>query len=78
MCAKLGGEPWAIELPLKDTMVLGYDSYHDASGPNRSAGAVVSTINPNMTRFHSTCVVHEHGEEIHPKINECFSKALKA
>merc|ERR1712098_40799 len=29
MNCKLGGEPWAVKIPLKNTMILGYDTYHD-------------------------------------------------
>jgi len=25
-----GGEPWAVDIPMKNTMVLGYDTYHDS------------------------------------------------
>ena len=45
MAAKLGAEPWAVPIPLKDTMVIGYDSYHDSSTKGMAVGAVVSTIN---------------------------------
>ncbi len=77
MAAKLGAEPWSVKIPLSDCMVVGYDSYHDTAGPNRSVGAVVSTTNQALTRFHSSCVMHEHGEEIHTKIKECLTKALR-
>ena len=26
MNAKLGGEPWAVKIPMKDTMIIGYVS----------------------------------------------------
>ncbi len=35
MAAKLGGEPWAVPIPLKQCLVIGYDSYHDTTGPNK-------------------------------------------
>ncbi|QQP38308.1 Uncharacterized protein FKW44_018851, partial [Caligus rogercresseyi] len=41
MATKLGAEPWGISLPIKGTMVIGYDSYHDTSVKGRSVGAVV-------------------------------------
>ncbi len=77
MAAKIGGEPWGMKIPLNDTMVIGYDSYHDTVGDKRSVGAVISTINKGLTKFHSSCVFHEHGEEIHIKIKECVVKALR-
>ena len=50
MATKLGAQPWAVKIPIKDTMVLGYDSYHDTATPNRSVGAVVSTTNQTLTK----------------------------
>merc|ERR1711909_253415 len=44
MNCKLGGEPWAVKIPLTDTMVIGYDTYHDTSQKGRSVGAVVARI----------------------------------
>ena len=29
MNAKLGGEPWAVKILMKNTMVIGYDTYHN-------------------------------------------------
>ena len=31
MNAKMGGEVWAVEVPLKKLMVVGFDSHHDSS-----------------------------------------------
>ena len=35
---KLGGELWAVEVPLKGLMVVGYDTYHDSSKKGHSVG----------------------------------------
>lgn len=35
---KLGGELWAVEVPLKGLMVVGYDTYHDSSRKGHSVG----------------------------------------
>ena len=40
MNCKLGGEPWAVDIPMKNTMVLGYDTYHDSLHKDKSAGAL--------------------------------------
>jgi len=76
--AKMGAEPWRIEIPLRNMMVVGYDSYHDTDRQNKSFGAMVSTTNTSLTRFHSSCVEHGNYEELHPKIGECFISALRA
>lgn len=36
MNCKLGGTLWSISVPLKSAMVIGIDSYHDASRKKRS------------------------------------------
>uniref|UniRef100_A0A0K2UXM2 Piwi-like protein 1 n=1 Tax=Lepeophtheirus salmonis TaxID=72036 RepID=A0A0K2UXM2_LEPSM len=45
MATKLGAEPWGVSIPIKNTMVIGYDSYHDTSLKGKSVGAVVFHIN---------------------------------
>ena len=35
---KLGGDLWAVEVPLKGLMVVGYDTYHDSSKKGQSVG----------------------------------------
>ena len=40
MNAKLGGEPWAVKILMKNTMVIGYDTYHDTLKSGVSVGAV--------------------------------------
>ena len=51
MNCKLGGEPWAV----KDTMVIGCDTYHDSKTKGRSVGAVVTSLNSTFTKP-STCL----------------------
>ena len=50
MSCKLGGQPWAVEIPLKKTMVVGYDTYHDTVDKKKSVGALVATLNDSFTR----------------------------
>ncbi len=82
MATKLGGEPWAVKLPLKDLMVVGYDSYHDSLAPNKNGmkmavGAVVSSINQTITRFCSTVSFHYNNEELLQQMRVCMAKALR-
>merc|ERR1712090_48256 len=51
MNAKLGGEPWAVKIPMKNTMVIGYDTYHDTVHKSKSVGALVASLNPSLTKF---------------------------
>lgn len=77
MASKLGAEPWGVQIPLKDTMVMGYDSYHDTLDKSKSVGALVSTLNKSMTRFTSSCTVHANKEELHVQLKLAFIKALR-
>ena len=72
-----GYEPWAVEMPLKDCMVVGYDSYHDSNQKGMSVGAFVSTTNQTMTRYHSTCTMHRNDEELLNQMRACVTNALR-
>ncbi|KAL1470729.1 hypothetical protein MTO96_024086 [Rhipicephalus appendiculatus] len=61
---KLGGEAWCLEIPLSNTMVIGYDTYHDAGSRNRSAGAFVASMNRTFTRWYSRVSFHASHQEL--------------
>src|SRR5687768_2054923 len=55
MNAKMGGEPWSIKLPLKNTMFVGFGVYHGAKGSKGgSVGAMVATLSHRFTKYFST------------------------
>uniref|UniRef100_A0A2K6G2W7 Piwi like RNA-mediated silencing 4 n=1 Tax=Propithecus coquereli TaxID=379532 RepID=A0A2K6G2W7_PROCO len=56
MTCKLGGELWALEIPLKSLMVVGIDVCKDALSKDVVVGCVAS-INPRITRWFSRCIV---------------------
>ncbi len=69
MATKLGGEPWAVSIPINNVMVVGYDSYHDSLAPSKygmklAVGAVVSSLNQSLTRFSSSVSLHYNNEEL--------------
>ena len=78
MAAKLGGEPWNVAIPLKHTMIVGSDSFHDTANKRKSIGAFVSTMNADLTRFHSSAAVHENNDELLSNMRIAFKKALEA
>ena len=59
MNCKLGGEPWAVKIPLKNTMVIGYDTYHDTVHKSKSVGALVASLNPSLTKYISSANIHD-------------------
>ncbi|XP_074604110.1 piwi-like protein 1 [Brevipalpus obovatus] len=64
MSVKLGAEAWALEIPLKNMMVVGYDCYHDTAKKGSSIGAFVCSLNPSATRWYSRVSYHINQEEM--------------
>ena len=48
---KLGGEIWAVEVPVKNIMVIGIDVYHDSLTKGKSIVGFVASTNANLTRY---------------------------
>jgi len=77
MNCKLGGEPWNVPIPLKGTMIVGFDTYHDSERKGTSVGAVVSSLNDHFTKYSSTVMFHKSNEEITAGMNTAMTKALR-
>ena len=52
---KLGGEVWAVKIPLKRLMVIGIDCYHDSQNKGKSIAGFVASMNQSLTKY--VCVV---------------------
>merc|ERR1719260_72120 len=76
MNCKLGGEPWAVKIPLKNTMVIGYDTYHDSLHKDKSVGAVVASVNNTFTKFISMDDFHTNLSEMTDRMCPAITKAL--
>lgn len=74
---KLGGEVWRVEIPLKNLMVIGIDTYHDSAKKGRSVGGVVCSINRTITRFYSRCTFQHTAQELNDGLKICIEDALK-
>ncbi|XP_053610721.1 piwi-like protein Ago3 [Plodia interpunctella] len=74
---KLGGTLWNISIPMKTAMIVGIDSYHDASRKKRSVCAFVASYNQSMTHWYSRAVFQERGQEIVDSLKSCLVDALK-
>ncbi|XP_065911077.1 piwi-like protein 2 isoform X2 [Dysidea avara] len=77
MNCKLGGELWAVEIPMKNLMVIGIDVYHDASRGKKSIAGFVASISPHLTRWYSRVVLQSRGEELVRGLKLCLQAALK-
>ncbi|BES88029.1 piwi-like [Nesidiocoris tenuis] len=64
MNCKLGGTLWTLKIPLKNTMVIGIDTYHDAKQRGSSVGAIVASLNAPLTRWFSRIYSQDAGQEL--------------
>ncbi|KAF5274802.1 hypothetical protein FQR65_LT00385 [Abscondita terminalis] len=61
---KLGGAPWSIPVPIRNTMVVGFDVCHDTNHKEKSYGALVASLNNQCFSYFSTVTAHTNGEEL--------------
>lgn len=78
VAAKIGGEPWWVDIPLKKTMICGYDTYHDTARRGRSFGAFVASLNIHYSRWWSKANAHDRLDEISAHMSINIKEALKA
>ncbi|KAM7179074.1 piwi-like protein 4 [Macrochelys suwanniensis] len=61
---KLGGELWAVEIPLKSLMLIGIDVNKDALNKGSSIVGFVASTNSKITRWFSRCILRNTGTDI--------------
>ena len=82
--AKLGGELWAVKVPIKKFMAVGLDVWHDSplrgrsKGGGKSVGAVVGSTNALCTRWFSKSAFQRPHQEIVDVLQSCMISLLKA
>ncbi|XP_066267753.1 piwi-like protein 1 [Branchiostoma lanceolatum] len=75
---KMGGELWAVEIPLTSLMVVGIDVYHDSLTKGQSVGGFVASMNRHLTRWYSQCTFHKHsGQELIDGLKHCLVASLR-
>jgi len=74
---KLGGEVWAVEVPVKNIMVIGIDVYHDSLTKGKSIVGFVASTNATLTRYYSRIIQQQSGMEIIDGLKACMAAALK-
>jgi aubergine-like protein len=75
---KMGGEVWAVDIPMKKGMVVGFDTYHDSVNKGQSVGGFVASVNPSLTRYTSRVTFHHTGQELWDQLGTCMTACLKA
>ncbi|XP_021108330.1 piwi-like protein 4 isoform X1 [Heterocephalus glaber] len=77
MSCKLGGELWAVEIPLKSLMVVGIDTCKDTLGKQVVVVGFVASINPRITRWFSRCILQRTTTDIADCLKVFMTGALK-
>ncbi|XP_078598436.1 piwi-like protein 1 [Branchiostoma floridae x Branchiostoma japonicum] len=77
MNCKLGGELWALEIPIKNLMVVGINCYQDSLTKGQSVGGVIASINSSLTRWYSRCTFQRSSQELIDGLKVCLQAALK-
>ncbi|KAK8788040.1 hypothetical protein V5799_022181 [Amblyomma americanum] len=77
MNCKLGGEAWAVEIPLQSVMCIGYDTYHDCRQKGLSAGGFVASLNKSLTRWYSRVSFHQTHQELGNALKTHLALSLK-
>lgn len=76
MAVKIGAEPWAVEIPLNTTMIVGIDVCHDKNKKNKSFCGFVASMNKQCTKYYSRVSAQPGGTEIVDSLLICMKAAL--
>lgn len=74
---KLGGQVWAVDVPIKNVMVVGIDVYHDSAVRGKSIGGFVASLNNYLTSYFSTITEHKAKDEMCSQLMTCMTAALR-
>jgi len=74
---KLGGQVWAVDVPIKKVMVVGIDVYHDSLVKGKSIGGFVASLNNYLTSYFSTITEHKAKDEMCQQLRICMTAALR-
>ncbi|XP_065831086.1 piwi-like protein 1 isoform X3 [Oscarella lobularis] len=74
---KMGGEVWALDIPLDNMMVVGIDTYHDSVNKGQSVGGFVASMNRTCTKYHSRTTFQHSGQELMDQLGTCMTASLR-
>lgn len=77
MQCKIGGQPWVVNIPFKAAMFVGIDVYHDPNRRAKSCVAMVSSTNPECSRWFSKVFFQGSNEEIVQTLKNGLVQAVK-
>ncbi|XP_050410260.1 piwi-like protein 1 [Patella vulgata] len=74
---KLGGEVWALHIPLSGTMVCGIDTYHDSAKKGASVAGIICSLNQTFTRYYSRVAYQSTDVELVDGLRTAITSALR-
>ncbi|XP_068846175.1 piwi-like protein 3 [Capricornis sumatraensis] len=77
MNCKLGGALWKVDIGLQNAMFIGIDCFHDIERRRKSVAGFVASIDPDLTRWFSECIIQQSGQELVKGLTTCLYTALK-
>ncbi|XP_053561566.1 piwi-like protein 4 [Bombina bombina] len=77
MICKLGGELWAVDIPLKSLMVVGVDVNKDALSKSNSVVGFVASTNSRLTRWFSRCIIQKTATDFADCLKVCMKGAIE-
>ena len=78
MNCKLGYAPWSIDLMTKNMMVIGFDVCHDPVEKSNDFGAMVASLDKDLSKFFTVVNRHGGGEELSTSFATNIEQALQA
>jgi aubergine-like protein len=72
MNCKLGGEVMMTNIPIKNIMICGIDTYHDSQKKKSSVCAFIATSNQSKTKFYSRASIQETHQELSSNLTLTF------
>lgn len=77
MNCKLGGSLWSIKIPLKQTMIIGIDTYHEVNQKGLTVGGFVASMNSSFTKWNSIPTIQKKKEELINGLLSSMERALQ-
>ncbi|XP_072258800.1 piwi-like protein 4 [Pyxicephalus adspersus] len=77
MICKIGGELWAVEIPLKSLMVVGIDVNRDAIDKSQSVVGFVASTNSRLTKWFSRCIIQKKSTDFADCLKVCMQGAIE-
>ncbi|XP_077341080.1 piwi-like protein 4 isoform X1 [Lithobates pipiens] len=77
MICKMGGELWAVEIPLKSLMVIGIDVSKDAVDKSQSVVGFVASTNARLTKWFSRCIIQKTSTDFADCLRVCMQGAIE-